>query len=234
MSATSDAIDAQSCLLLQMQECEDERQENVDFASLALAIATYAIYDQYYDKYKDILDWRDEIGMRIKECLEKDIDHYIGVVMAQMDKAITDILNSPTVSVEYGEIITRYTDYLDNVAQAALGLVDEIESKTCDTNPLPCDFTESDLLGWATMAAISAADGRVRFDEARVPRRLDLISGALDSAHSATFRLPDFDYQALSNSANLASSLASAYSGLANSALGSFGYFSTNFINSLN
>lgn len=215
-----------------LDHCVLERQNRVDIASAILAIATFAIYDKYYDKYKEVLDWRDEISMRIKDCLEADIDHYIGVVMSQMNSAISDIMGAPRVRVEYADIVDRYCGYGDSAANAATSVMNRLNHKNCQGCP-ECTQCGDDLQGWATMNAISAADDRVRFDEARVPRRLDLISGALDSAHSSTFNLPGFDYQALSNAAQIASSLATAYSGIANSALGSFGYYSANFVNSL-
>lgn len=215
------------------RECEQVRTNRVDIASGLLAIATFLIYDQYYDKYKEVIDWRDEITTRIKDCLEADIDHYIDVVMANMNAAISTLLASPTVSVNYADIVARYNSYSNSSGTAALNLVRELERKNCLSNSLPCDPTEGDIEGWATMGSVSAADGRARFDEARVPRRLDLISAAVNSAHGSTFNLPAFDYQALGNATNIAGSLASAYAGITNSAAGSFGYFSTNFVNSL-
>lgn len=215
-----------------LQHCEYERKDRVDIASAILAVAMYLVYDKYYDKYKEVLDWRDEIGMRIKDCLEQDIDHYIGVVMANMNSAIADLMASPRVTVSYSQILARYCGYGNQAADAAAKLMNRLDHKNCP-GCAECQQCADDLAGWATMNAISAADDRVRFDENRVPRRLDLISGAVDSAHSSTFNLPGFDYQALSNAAQISSSLATAYAGIANSALGSFGYYSGNFINSL-
>lgn len=216
-----------------LYECELDRKNAVDISSLALAIATFLIYDEYYDKYEDIVDWRQEIADRIKACLELDIIHYKDVVMANMNNVISSILGSPTVSVEYSDIINSYNQYIDGASQAEVDLIHELIRKTCREDAIPCDHIEGDIEGWATMGAISAADSNARFDERRVPRRQDVISAALNTAHGSTFNLPAFDYQALSNAANIASSLATAYAGIANSALGSFGYFSTNFVNSL-
>lgn len=217
---------------LSLEYCEAERRNQVDIASGLLALAFYFIYDRYYDKYQDIIEWRDDIGNRIKSCLERDIDHFINFVMQHMDDAMTDIINADTVSVEYQEILERYCGYSDNVANSAKNLITLMDHKNCPGCP-ECQQCADDIAGWSTMAAISAADKRVRFDERRVPARLDLHSASLDSAHSSTFNLPQYDYQALSVSANLSGSLATAYAGIANSALGSFGYFSTNFVNSL-
>lgn len=216
-----------------LYECELDRKNSVDLASLALAIATFLLYDQYYDKYEEVLEWRNEISNRIKECMRQDIDHYKDVVMGNMNQVISDILNAPTVTVEYQSIIDAYNIYAAGACQAAFNLVEEQKRKTCREDCIECDHTKGDLMGCAMEAIISAADANARFDEGRIPRRLDMLSAALNSAHGSTFRLPAFDYQAFSNAANIASSLATAYAGIANSALGSFGYFSGNFINSL-
>ena len=134
------------------------------------------------------------------------------------------------VTVDYEGTMQKYCDYGTEAALSAQKLIDE--HNDCEGCAI-CQSCGDDLQGWAMMNAISAADDRVRFDEARIPRRLAAMSSGLDSVHNSTFKLPNFDYQAWGNAANIASSLASAYSGIANSALGSFGYYSSNFINSL-
>ena len=215
-----------------LEHCKQEMNQGIDLASLGLAILSYNLYRRYYDKYEDVVEWRDEIGQQVKDCLNQDIQHYINFVMEHMDQAITDVMNLPVVTVEYREILERYCAYAETSAQAAKNLLTLSDHKNCP-GCAECQQCADDISGWAIAAGISAADDRVRFDEERVPRRLNSISAALQSVHSATFSLPGYDYQAFQAGTGLITSLASAYAGIANSTLGSFGYFSTNFINSV-
>lgn len=216
--------------LIALDRCKEERENRIDIASGLLALATFLIYDRYNNKYGEVLEWRDVISNKIKDCLKQDIDHYMNVVMSHMCNMIDRMLAFEKITVDYKGTMEKYCGFGDKAALQAQKLID-------DHNNCPgcaeCMSCGNDLQGWAMMNAISAADDRVRFDEARIPRRLDNISSGLNSVHDSTFKLPSFDYQAWGNAANIASSLASAYSGIANSALGSFGYFSANFINSL-
>jgi len=216
-----------------LYHCELSRKNNVDVVSLILAGVMYAIYDEYYDKYEDVLEWRNEISLRIKDCLNADIDHYKDVVMANMSAVINALLDAPKILVDYDGIVGDYNDYATRTAGSAVDLIDELNRKTCFKSKITCDHKEGDIQGWAIEGAVNAADANMRFDEGRVPRRLETISSSLANAHSSTFNLPNFDYQALGFASNIAGSLASIYSGILNSALGSFGYFGSNFINSL-
>lgn len=214
---------------IRLTVCELDRKNTVDIASLALAAAMYLLYEKYYEKYKEVLDWRDMITDEIKDYLETDIDHYIGVIMGQMSKVINDICAAPEVSINYAGNISRYAGISSNAASAGNALQRELNRKSCK----PCDDCGDDIRGWSVMYALSAADDRVRFDERRVPGRLNMKASSLAAAHSGTFNLPNWDYQALGNAAGIAGSLASIYAGVVNSALGSFGYYSANFVNSL-